>query len=259
MKKMTITLTILLILLGGCAKKPVITGQVGSPINLKPEIKKMEDTIACSFKWSFDAKPAESIMDVLSFMPDSRSFEVSFVPDVPGDYQLQFASQTSEGKEKFKQIFQCVVTPDTTPSEAAQTGAYPTPAKDLSAPPPQYAKPGTLSAPPVDYVAKPLVSPKLRPKVAVRGRKIPKVDGKYTIQISAWANYNQAEAALAKLTTRNLDAYIQKAYFQETRETWYRVRTGTFDSFSEARQVMKDLKGRFPQEDFWIDFVREDQ
>ncbi|MFA6743969.1 MAG: hypothetical protein WCS36_07215, partial [Candidatus Neomarinimicrobiota bacterium] len=121
MKKVCVTLTIVLLLLSGCAKKPVITGNVGSPINLTPEIKKMEDTVACSFKWNFTTKPAESIMDVLSFMPDSRTFSVSFVPDAPGDYELQFSSQTTDGKERFKQVFICTVSPDTTPSSITET------------------------------------------------------------------------------------------------------------------------------------------
>jgi len=74
MKKLSLTLTILLMLLSNCSKKPVVvTGVVGNPINLVPEIKKSEDTTGCTFKWGFIAKPAESIMDVLSFIPDSRS------------------------------------------------------------------------------------------------------------------------------------------------------------------------------------------
>lgn len=259
MKKVCVTLTIVLLLLSGCAKKPVITGNVGSPINLTPEIKKMEDTVACSFKWNFTTKPAESIMDVLSFMPDSRTFSVSFVPDAPGDYELQFSSQTTDGKERFKQVFICTVSPDTTPSSITETEAYPAPAKDLSAPPPEYVQPGTLSTPSAGYVVKPAKPAPSKPRAVVRGKQIPRVDGKYTIQISAWTNYNQAEAALAKLRARHLDAYIQKAYFKETKETWYRIRTGTFDSYSEARKAMKDLKKRFPQNEFWIDFVREDQ
>ncbi|HPY01164.1 MAG TPA: hypothetical protein PLC51_04370, partial [Candidatus Marinimicrobia bacterium] len=84
MKKLSLTLTILLMLLGNCTKKPVVTGTVGYPVNVVPEIKKSEDTTGCTFKWGFIAKPAESIMDVLSFIPDSRSFSVSFIPDVPG-------------------------------------------------------------------------------------------------------------------------------------------------------------------------------
>lgn len=259
MKKMTVALIVLLMLLNECAKKPAITGTVGSPVNLSPEIKKPEDTVACTFKWNFNTKPAESIMDVLSFLPDSRSFAVSFVPDAPGDYELQFSSQTTDGKEQFKQIVTCVISPDTDQSIAGDTGTTPMPARDLSAPLPQYSQSGAKQVPPAAYVTKPPVAPQPKAKAVVKGRHIPKVAGKYTIQISAWKNYNQAETALAKLTAKNLDAYIQKAYFQETRETVYRIRSGTFESYREAKNVMNELKARFPSEEFWIDFVREDQ
>lgn len=259
MKKMTVAMIIMLMLISECAKKPVLTGTVGNPVSLTPELKKPEDTVACVFKWNFTAKPAESNMDVLSFQPDSRSFTVSFVPDVPGDYELQFTSQNAEGKEQFKQVFTYAVSPDTNPIPAADTGGYQAPSKDLSAPLPQYSQPGTQTAPPVAYASKPPSAPKAQPKAVTKGRKIPKVPGKFTIQVSSWKQYNQAEAALAKLTAKDLDAYIQKAYFQETKETYYRIRTGTFDSYEEAKRVLKDLQARFPKEEFWIDSVREDQ
>jgi cell division septation protein DedD len=260
MKKMTVAVTIiLLILLSECSKKAVLTGTVGSPINLVPELKNPEDTVACSFKWNFTAKPAESNMDVLSFQPDSRSFTVSFVPDVAGDYELQFTSQNAEGQEQFKQVFNYTVSPDTNPLPSADTGGFQTPPQDLSAPLPQYTQPETQTAPPVTYLTRPPVTQKPKPKAMVKGHTIPKVTGKYTIQISAWKQYNQAEAALAKLTAQDLEAYIQKAYFKETKETFYRIRTGTFDSYEEAKKVMKDLQVRFPKEEFWIDSVREDQ
>lgn len=256
MKKISVALIVLLVLLSECGKKPVTNGTVGSPVDLMPVLKKTEDTVACTFKWVFNTKPAESSMDVLSFQPDSRSFAISFVPDVPGDYEVQFSSLNADGKEQFAQVFACVITQDTSQTPATDSGGYQIPAKDLSAPLPQYTKPGSQSVPAAVYQSTQAAKPK--PRAVVKGRRIPKVPGKYTIQISSWKSYNQAEAALSKLAAGDLDAYIQKAYFQETKETWYRIRSGTFDSYDEAKGIMKDLQSRFPKEHFWIDFVRED-
>ncbi|HPC35175.1 MAG TPA: SPOR domain-containing protein [Candidatus Marinimicrobia bacterium] len=253
MKKLSITLTILLILLGNCTKKPVVTGIVGNSVNLIPTIKNSEDTTACAFKWSFNAKPAESILDVLSFIPDSRSFSVSFIPDVPGEYELQFLSQDKDGKEKFKQIIKCSVSSDTTQSLKTGSVANQIPPRDLSAPPPKYVQPTPAGEYETTYSAGP------KSKAVSAGKNIPKVRGKYTVQLGSYKNYNRAESKLRDFKAHNLDAYIQKAYFKETNETWYRIRTGTFDSYAEAKKVMKDLKARFPNEDLWIDFVREDQ
>jgi cell division protein FtsN len=225
---------------------------------LVPELKNPEDTVACSFKWNFTAKPAESNMDVLSFQPDSRSFTVSFVPDVAGDYELQFTSQNAEGQEQFKQVFNYTVSPDTNPLPSADTGGFQTPPRLIRAIAAIYSTGNPNSS--AGYLSDQApVTQKPKPKAMVKGHTIPKVTGKYTIQISAWKQYNQAEAALAKLTAQDLEAYIQKAYFKETKETFYRIRTGTFDSYEEAKKVMKDLQVRFPKEEFWIDSVREDQ
>jgi len=254
MKKLSLTLTILLMLLSNCSKKPVVvTGVVGNPINLVPEIKKSEDTTGCTFKWGFIAKPAESIMDVLSFIPDSRSFSVSFIPDVPGDYELQFLSQDSNGQEKFKQIIKCSVLPDTAQSPSTDTVAGQMPPRDLSAPPPQYAQSYPGGENETTYSAMTQSQP------IKTGKNIQKIPGKYTIQLGAYKNYDKAEAELKKLRAHNLDTYIQKAYFKETNETWYRIRTGTFDSYAEAKKVLNQLKARFPKENLWIDYVREDQ
>ncbi|HOO13594.1 MAG TPA: SPOR domain-containing protein [Candidatus Marinimicrobia bacterium] len=274
MKKLSLTLAILLMLLGNCTKKPVVTGTVGYPVNVVPEIKKSEDTTGCTFKWGFVARPAESIMDVLSFIPDSRSFSVSFIPDVPGDYELQFLSQDSNGKEIFKQIIKCSISydtaqspsadtvvdqmpprdlPDTAQSPSTDTVASQMPPRDLSAPPPQYAQsyPGRENE--TTYSAMTQSQP------IKTGKNIQKIPGKYTIQLGAYKNYDKAEAELRKLRAYNLDTYIQKAYFKETNETCYRIRTGTFDSYAEAKKVLNQLKARFPKENLWIDFVCEDQ
>jgi cell division septation protein DedD len=161
-------------------------------------------------------------MDVLSFQPDSRSFTVAFVPDAPGDYELQFTSQNEEGKEQFSQVFSCSVAPDTNPTPLADTGYSQNLPRDLSAPLPQYSQPGTKTAPPVTYATPPSAELKSKsvqkPKTVIKGKSIPKVAGKYTIQISAWKNYNQAEAALANLTAWDLDAYIQNSILKKPKK-----------------------------------------
>lgn len=239
-------------LLIGCAKKAPISGFVGKPLELTPTLKAPEDSVNCLFKWSFVTKPPESNMDVLSFQPDSRSFTVSFVPDVVGEYEVEFSMTTTDGKEKLKQSFRCSVIEDT--SRTAQETAPPP--VTVPAPLPQYSRPApTATAPaPVYQAPKPA-----KPKSAIRGREIPKVADKYTIQISSWKSYAKAEDAQRKLAALAIDAYIQKAYFSETKETWYRVRTGNFESYEQARAAMQSLKQKFPEEKFWIDFVREDQ
>ncbi|MBN2601436.1 MAG: SPOR domain-containing protein, partial [Candidatus Marinimicrobia bacterium] len=87
---------------------------------------------------------------------------------------------------------------------------------------------------------------------------IPTISGKYTIQISSWKTYAGAERAIGLMANLGMDLYIQKAYFKETGETWYRVRTGNFDTRTAARAAMEQLKSKLPHEQIWIDFVRQD-
>lgn len=245
-------LIVLLVFATSCAKKVVINGFVGKPVTITPQLKAPEDSVDCLFKWSFVTKPAESNMDVLSFQPDSRSFEVTFVPDVVGEYLVEFTMTTTEGKEQLKQSYTCQISEDT-----SQTAVAPPPPIIIPTTPKQEV-PGPSISSTTTYQPSKDVKPKPKPRTIKSAQKIPKMEGKYTIQVSAWKNIAQAEAAKNRLEAVSIDAYIQKAYFPETKMTWYRVRTGSFDSYAEAQAALKDLKTKFPKENFWIDFARQD-
>ena len=90
------------------------------------------------------------------------------------------------------------------------------------------------------------------------GKNIPKVSGKFTIQIASYKSYEKAEKAVQVLQGLGLDIYIQRAYFSESKEHWYRIRTGTFDSYQDAKVALRDLKSVVPNETPWIDTIREE-
>ena len=60
-----------------------------------------------------------------------------------------------------------------------------------------------------------------------------------------------------KLIKSGYDAYIQKAYFKETEEIWYRVRIGSYDNYNSA-QAVADVVSRDIKLSVWVDFVRVD-
>ncbi len=63
---------------------------------------------------------------------------------------------------------------------------------------------------------------------------------------------------MIELQNIGFDAYVQKAYFEETDEVWYRVRIGAFNSVAEAQEavtVLKTVTGYAA----WVDHVRADQ
>ena len=70
-------------------------------------------------------------------------------------------------------------------------------------------------------------------------------------------NYSNrdAEKTAANLIESGYDAYIQKAYFRDTDEVWFRVRVGSYDNRETALAVGKVIASAMTT-DIWVDFVR---
>jgi cell division septation protein DedD len=264
MKNSILCIVVLLLFFVSCDKTEPFHGYVGKPVHLAPVVETLEDTLACSYEWSFVEKPKGSNMDVLSFQPSSRSFGISFVPDMVGEYVVAYSITDPGGRLKTEAELVCSITEDTTTAPIEEQG-YALSEEALEAPPPVYEDKPVVSAPAAPPQAKkPAYKPPVKTSPAKkvlsgpRGQQIEAVPGKFTIQISAWHTYAGAERAVSKLESLGLDVYIQKAYFVETDETWYRVRTGNFSSREAAKSVMRELKSKLPYEDLWIDSVRKD-
>ena len=92
---------------------------------------------------------------------------------------------------------------------------------------------------------------------SVKGADIPAKKDRFTIQVISKKRLADAQQYANKLIKSGYDAYIQKAYFKETEEVWYRVRIGSYDNYNSAQAianvVSKDIKLSV-----WVDFVRID-
>ena len=84
---------------------------------------------------------------------------------------------------------------------------------------------------------------------------IPFDKSRFTIQVASKKNLNDAEKIAANLIESGYDAYIQKAYFRDTDEVWFRVRVGSYDNRDTALSVGKVIADAITTE-VWIDFVR---
>ena len=84
---------------------------------------------------------------------------------------------------------------------------------------------------------------------------IPFDKSRFTIQVASKKNLNDAEKIAANLIESGYDAYIQKAYFRDTDEVWFRVRVGSYDYRDTALSVGKVISDAITTE-VWIDFVR---
>ena len=70
-------------------------------------------------------------------------------------------------------------------------------------------------------------------------------------------NLKDAEKTAVNLIESGYDAYIQKAYFRDTDEVWFRVRVGSYDNRETALAVGKVIASAMAT-DIWVDFVRFD-
>ena len=86
---------------------------------------------------------------------------------------------------------------------------------------------------------------------------IPFDKSRYTIQVVSKKILKDAEKTAVNLIESGYDAYIQKAYFRDTDEVWFRVRVGSYDNRETALAVGKVI-GSAMTTDIWVDFVRFD-
>jgi cell division septation protein DedD len=258
MKKVLIAifiLTAIVLVFSGCAKK--YHGIVGEPIDVTIE----QDTENITqFQWAFKKKPAESRLDPRDFEPSDYAEAVTFVPDVPGTYEVIVVMIDDTGKEKDASFVYEVTLPEI-PTVAVETETV----KDTTAPELPTEKEeedvwedAPRPAPEKEKSFKPPVT-KPEPDISAQeaANRIPSDKSRYTIQVSSWTSYKTAQKAMKDLQDAGFDAYIQNAYLSHTDKVWYRVRVGNFTSRGDARKVAQQIKDKTGQ-DTWIDYMRKD-
>lgn len=67
-----------------------------------------------------------------------------------------------------------------------------------------------------------------------------------------------AKRVASDLIKDGFDAYIQKAYFEETDAVWFRIRVGSYDDRETAKKVAAEVS-KIMSEPAWVDFVRYEE
>ena len=280
MRKIFILVSILLLIVS-CEKKTTVEGMVGQKIHLAPTVTAEADTAGCFFRWEFVEKPANSRLDVLNFQPNNRNYNIYFIPDAAGDFEVKCMIIERDGIVKKTQKFVCPVIEDTTGFEPESIDTA-----DTAAIAPEY---GDMEEDTVDTAMveekkvkekKEVVQPEkpeekpAKPEKEVAQKESKKVKGEpsltkpvgdgftYTIQIVARKDFESARKDIERLKELNLDVYLQKEKFKNTNETWYRVRVGRFDKYSEANRRAQELAQKVKQhgyENLWVDKLRNQE
>ena len=233
----------------GCGKKG-LTGRTGEAISLNTEIA--EDSDDLDYNWIIADQPDASMLSLDNFSYNENRSTVSFIPDAPGDYILQ-VEVLQYGDEIAIQSFAIAVEQgDAVPVEQTKPNWYEEESDR------QWFEADTIVG---DTVVEVPVITEVAPaidNVEEIVAHIPKNEGRFTIQVVSKKLLSDAEVVAAKLINSGFDAYIQKAYFIETDEVWFRVRVGSYDSRKTALTVAKSIS-ESRGTSTWVDYVRYEE
>ena len=280
----------ILLFLISCGGKGV-EGQVGQIISIAAE-ENLEETNV-DYNWIIMGQPDGSLLSHKDLKYKNNGQEMIFTPDYPGDYNFE-VSVTKFGDELSSQSFFFTISDFTEVKEEEiedetakeeewlkeSLDDYDQEEKEIEeeeieeeeieeeeieeeeieeeeeeeeeevTPEKRIVKGTTTKA----IISNKKRASKLR---SARGSNIPAKKDRFTIQVISKKRLVDAQKFADKLIKSGYDAYIQKAYFKETEEVWYRVRIGSYDNYNSAQAianvVSKDIKLAV-----WVDFVRVD-
>ena len=266
----------IVVLAFSCSKENSV-GYVGQPVSVRIDIPDESEDL--EFLWELSSVPSNSYLINADIQAGEDNFSVIFTPDVVGTYSIE-ASVFQYNDEIETQSFTFNITNavqlDTSSiSESDQTTLDTLALVELLANNKNeeswydsynadenlyYPYSDTLSS--KQYEKEELKLPsKVPPKKAsikkkrLKGQAIPFDKNRFTIQIASKRRLGDAKKVAAKLIESGYDAYIQKANFKESSETWFRVRVGSYDNRQTASAVAESLS-KTQKETAWVDFVR---
>ena len=252
----------LLLIIVSCGGKGV-EGNVGQIISIAAEEILEESNV--DYNWIIMGQPDGSLLSPKDLKYKNNGQEMMFSPDYPGDYTFE-VSITKFGDELSNQSFFFTISDDENEDlgdvedetskeeewlkESLEEYEEESDDEEEVSKKRSTTKTSTTKA----IVVKNRTTPKSK---SVKGADIPAKKDRFTIQVISKKRLADAQQYANKLIKSGYDAYIQKAYFKETEEVWYRVRIGSYDNYNSAQAianvVSKDIKLSV-----WVDFVRID-
>lgn len=255
--------------MGACSPKTEI-GFVGKQYTVSADIP--EDSEDMDFIWEVTHRPEDSGLNYNN-LDISKDYSImTFIPDVEGEYNFEvkiFQYNDEIASQLF--VFNIeengyIPDDDLLPEEPEEESeiAPLEPISDLVSADenvPEIPEEIIEEEPDVSVIEtvikpKPKAKPeKKKPRKPLPGSKIPFDSGRFTIQVASKKNLADAKTVAAGLISDGFDAYIQKAYFEETDQVWFRVRVGSYADRETAKTVALSISEMMPEQ-AWVDFVR---
>ena len=272
---------IFFIALFGCAEKNP-SSIVGEAVTATVQVP--EEGVDLEYLWEFTNLPDNSNISNSDIQAGDDNISVIFVPDVSGNYGLevsifQYNDEISTQSFSFDVIGEEMIALDediivndseisNDPTQNNQFVESDEPkwydSESISELVTSIEKDSIISEPIIEKAPKkeiiktpsaPANKPTAKKRTIIRGQSIPFDKNRFTIQIASKKILSDAKKVAMELIDTGYDAYIQKALFVETNETWYRIRVGSYDKKETAIAVAKTLSKNRPEK-AWVDYVR---
>ena len=272
---------IFFIALFSCAEKNP-SSIVGEAVTATVQVP--EEGVDLEYLWEFTNLPDNSNISNSDIQAGDDNISVIFVPDVSGNYGLevsifQYNDEISTQSFSFDVIGEemialneDIIVNDTEisndPIQNNQIVETDEPkwydSESISELVTSIEKDSIISEPIIEKAPKkeiiktpsaPANKPTAKKRTIIRGQSIPFDKNRFTIQIASKKILSDAKKVAMELIDTGYDAYIQKALFVETNETWYRIRVGSYDKKETAIAVAKTLSKNRPEK-AWVDYVR---
>jgi len=242
---------------------------LGEYITLKVE----EPVEGQKVNWIFAQLPDSS--KLLGFLPADTLDLVSFKPDFAGKYNVVLEVTMDGETEQTNYYYDALMGKDNTlvdgeiPDhliEALQTEdttVADTPSVSLTDDGVQRRYLSKLKSPgdvakPTKSAVKQKKAKKSKPAVVSRGNLIPLATRTWTIQVSSWPSLEDAQSASLELQEKfGIESYIQRAFFKDKDEIYYRLRVGNFQASKDADAYAKEIQN-MTNLPVWVDFVRQE-
>ena len=272
-----INLFMLFGLLLSCAKENPV-GYVGQPITVSVDAPD-EDT-DLEFIWELINVPGNSYLSNTDIVAGDDLYSVIFIPDVPGNYSIEvsvfqyndeietqsfdftvldeseFLEQNTSSKTSVED--DTLALTELLYNEIEEDSWYNSEevSKYISGETSDTVLSSTTEVEtPKEKINNTPAPVKKVTKKRIKGKSIPFDTNRFTIQIASKKRLDDAKKVAAVLIETGYDAYIQKAFFEENGETWYRIRVGSYDNRKTASAVAESLS-KTRRERAWVDYVR---
>ncbi|MEE2877016.1 MAG: SPOR domain-containing protein [Candidatus Neomarinimicrobiota bacterium] len=247
------------LLISSCEKPSSHYGTVGNYYSV--QVEQPVGVENPSYAWDILSFPDESLLTFTDLYIRRGGREIAFQPDVPGNYQFELIVFNQEGKAAVITQYQFMISD----SPKATVSVQPSPEVKESVAIPEKVVTGVVVPKPepepkkvVTEVSKPAKRPAPKPPAPPRSDMIKSAGKRFTIQIYSEPSLREAEEKTNYLISLGFDAYIQKAYFDDSDKLWYRVRIGAYDSKSDALKAAAEINQNIGVVS-WVDRVRVDQ